>query len=163
MRRAAVLSTLATVLAVAGCGGGHAGRRAAGATATPPPAATRNHGRELVYMSRNTWDGVPEDVAVYADGTVGYRLLLHTKVSMHTRTTTLSPAALRELRGLLRHTRLAGADRVGAVAPRGRFTYLLRIRRHSIFTADGQIAAGVRPLIRRLGRLEDTMLLRGGG
>ena len=104
---------------------------------------------------------MPEDIAIYADGTVNYRLLLHTKLNMHTRTTTLSPQRLNRLHALLRRTRLAGADRVGATAPRGRFSYLLRIDGRSITTADGRLTPGVRPLISDLGRLEDRMLLRG--
>jgi hypothetical protein len=117
--------------------------------------------RELVYMSRNTLWAVPEDVAIYSNGAVAYRQLLHTKISMKVRRTRLSPAALDSLRRLIARTRLDGADRAGAAQPRSGFTYLLRLDGRSITTVDGRLAPGVRPLIRRLARLEDRMLLRG--
>jgi hypothetical protein len=164
MRRAAILVTMAAI--VAGCGGSSPSSSPPpdrAASDTPTAAPKPHHGRELVYMSRNTWDAVPEDVAIYADGTVAYRQILHTKLSMHTRLSTLSPTQLSRLQGLLRHTRLAGADRAGVAAPRGRFSYLLRIDGRSIYTADGHLAPGVRPLITDLGRLQDKMLLAGGG
>ncbi len=143
MRRWAAL----LLVVIAGCGE-HADTRPA------PP-------RELVYMSRNTLWAVPDDVAVYSDGRVEYRLLLHTKVNMKVRRTRLSPAALASLEQLVADTRLDGADRAGSAQPRNGFTYLLRIDGHSITTVDGRLAVGVRPLIKRLGRLEDRMLLRG--
>jgi len=132
---------------LAGCGG---------APAEQPPAP-----RELVYMSRNTLWAVPDDVAVYSDGSVAYRLLLHTKVNMKVRRTRLSPPALASLKQMVADARLEGADRAGSTQPRNGFTYLLRIDGHSITTVDGRLAPGVRPLIKRLGRLEDRMLLRG--
>jgi len=145
MRRAAVLM----VLALAGCGA---------STDRPAPA---EHPRELVYMSRNTLWAVPDDIAVYSDGRVDYRLLLHTKINMKVRRTRLSPPALTSLERLVADARLDGADRAGSTQPRNGFTYLLRIDGRSITTVDGRLAAGVRPLIKRLGRLEDRMLLRG--
>ena len=141
---------LAAALLLAGCGGG-------GETAKPPP----RQARELVYMSRNTLWAVPDDVAIYSDGRVDYRLLLHTKINMKVRRTTLSPPVLASLKRLVAGTRLAGADRVGSTQPRNGFRYLLRIDGRSITTVDGQIAPSVRPLIRRLSRLADRMLLRG--
>jgi hypothetical protein len=143
MRRAALLP----LVILAGCGG---------APAEQPPAP-----RELVYMSRNTLWAVPDDVAVYSDGSVAYRLLLHTKVNMKVRRTRLSPPALASLKQMVVDARLEGADRAGSTQPRNGFTYLLRIDGHSITTVDGRLAPGVRPLIKRLGRLEDRMLLRG--
>jgi hypothetical protein len=158
MRR--LLPTIA-VVALAGCGAS-AHERAATAPATAPaPAATPDHGRELVYLSRNSWDAVPEDVVVFADGTLNYRMLLHTKINMHVRTRKLPAPALARLRGLLDRTRLAGVNHPGVRAPRGRFTYLLRIDGHSVTTADGHLTPGVKPLITRLDRLADHMLLRG--
>jgi hypothetical protein len=144
-----VFSKCAAVVLVALAGCGH----------TEKPTAEKPH--ELVYMSRNTLWAVPEDVAVYEDGRVAYRQLLHTKISMKVRRTRLSPSSLASLRGLIADTRLAGANRPGTAQPRNGFVYLLRIGGRSITTADGQLAPGVRPLIRRLGRLEDRMLLRG--
>jgi hypothetical protein len=141
-----VLAALLLAAAVAGCGGDR-----------PEPEQPK----QLVYMSRNTLWAVPEDVAVYADGRVDYRLLLHTKITMKVRRTKLSPPALASLRQLVARTRLEGADRVGSAQPRNGFRYLLRIDGRSITTVDGQLAPSVRPLIRRLGRLEDRMLLRG--
>jgi hypothetical protein len=141
---------LAVALLLAGCGGG-----APAKPLRPEPA------RELVYMSRNTLWAVPDDVAVHADGRVDYRLLLHTKVNMKVRHTKLSPPALASLRRLVADARLAGADRPGSPQPRNGFRYLLRIDGRSITTVDGQLAPGVRPLIRRLSRLEDRMLVRG--
>ena len=135
----------AVVLAIAGCGS----------------APTKRPAEPLVYMSRNTLWAVPDDVAVYADGRVDYRLLLHTKINMKVRHTKLSPPALATLRRLVDQARLDGADRAGAAQPRNGFRYLLRIDGRSITTVDGQLAPGVRPLIRRLGRLQDRMLLRG--
>jgi len=143
MRRAALLA----LVFLAGCGGAPAGQ---------PPAP-----RELVYMSRNTLWAVPDDVAVYTDGSVAYRLLLHTKVNMKVRRTRLSPPALASLKQLVADARLEGADRAGSTQPRNGFTYLLRIDGHSITTVDGRLTAGVRPLIKRLGRLEDRLLVRG--
>jgi hypothetical protein len=137
---------------LAGCGG-HAP-----AAIRPAPA---DKPEQLVYMSRNSLWAVPEDVAVYADGRVDYRLLLHTKINMKVRTTKLSPAALAALERDLARTELQGADRAGTTAPRNGFTYLLRIGGRSITTVDGHLAPGVRPLVRRLARLEDKMLLRG--
>jgi hypothetical protein len=131
----------------------------AGCGDTTKPAPEKP--RELVYMSRNTLWAVPEDVAVYEDGAVAYRQLLHTKISMKVRRTRLSPSSLASLRELVARTRLDGADRAGAAQPRNGFTYLLRLDGRSITTVDGQLAPGVRPLIRRLARLEDRMLLRG--
>jgi len=112
-------------------------------------------------MSRNTLWAVPEDVAVYEDGGVAYRQLLHTKITMKVRRTRLSPASLTSLRQLIARTRLEGSDRPGAAQPRNGFRYLLRLDGRSITTVDGQLSPGVRPLIRRLARLEDRMLLRG--
>jgi hypothetical protein len=143
--RAAVV--VLALVALTGCGG------------TAKPVPEKPH--ELVYMSRNTLWAVPEDVAVYEDGAVAYRQLLHTKISMKVRRTRLSPAALDSLRRLIARTRLAGADRPGAAQPRNGFSYLLRLDGRSITTVDGQLAPGVRPLVRRLARLEDRMLLRG--
>jgi hypothetical protein len=117
--------------------------------------------RELVYMSRNTLWAVPEDIAVYSDGRVDYRQLLHTKVTMKVRHTRLSPAALATLERVIDHTRLDGADRAGADQPRNGFTYLLRLDGRNVTTVDGQLTPGVRPLIRRLARLQDRLLLRG--
>jgi hypothetical protein len=117
--------------------------------------------RPLVYMSRNTLWAVPDDITVYSNGRVDYRLLLHTKVNMKVRRTKLSQPALASLRQLVAGTRLEGADRAGSAQPRNGFTYLLRTGGRSITTVDGRLTAGVRPLIRRLGRLEDRMLLRG--
>jgi hypothetical protein len=134
-------------LALAGCGG---------AERAPAPKP-----RELVYMSRNSWDAVPEDIAVYTNGRVDYRQLLHTKINMKVRTMRLSPAALGDLRALVARTRLRGADRPGAEQPRNGFRYLLRIDGRSISTVDGAVAPGVRPLVRRLARLQDRLLLRG--
>jgi hypothetical protein len=143
MRRAALLP----LVILAGCGG---------APAEQPTAP-----RELVYMSRNTLWAVPDDVAVYSDGSVAYRLLLHTKVNMKVRRTRLSRPALASLKQLVADARLENADRAGSTQPRNGFTYLLRIDGHSITTVDGRLTAGVRPLIKRLGRLEDRMLVRG--
>jgi hypothetical protein len=112
-------------------------------------------------MSRNTLWAVPDDVTVYSNGRVDYRQLLHTKISIKVRRAKLSPAALSSLQRLVTGTRLAGADRAGSAQPRNGFTYLLRINGRSITTVDGKLTAGVRPLIRRLGKLEDRMLLRG--
>jgi hypothetical protein len=142
-------NVLAVAMLLAGCGGGEA------------PKPQPDHARELVYMSRNTLWAVPDDVAIYSDGRVDYRLLLHTKISMKVRHTRLSPPALATLKRLVAQTRLNGADRAGSAQPRNGFTYLLRIDGHSITTVDGLLAPGVRPLIRRLSRLEDRMLLRG--
>jgi hypothetical protein len=138
------------VLALAGCG-----------SAQPQPQQPASKPRELVYMSRNSWDAIPEDIAVYADGRVDYRQILHTKINMKVRTMRLAPASLAELRDLLARTRMRGADRVGVAQPRDGFRYLLRIDGRSITTVDGAIAPGVRPLVRRLARLEDRLLLRG--
>jgi hypothetical protein len=142
-----VLAALLSLLA--GCGGESAA----------PPAP--HHARELVYMSRNTLWAVPDDVAIYSDGRVDYRLLLHTKITMKVRHAKLSPPALATLKRLIADAPLEGADRAGSAQPRNGFRYLLRIGGRSITTVDGQLTAGVRPLIRRLGRLEDRMLLRG--
>ena len=139
---------IAAVLALTACG-------------SAQPVARPEKPRELVYMSRNSWDAVPEDIAIYADGRVDYRQILHTKVNMKVRTMTLPPASFAELRDLVAHTRLRGADRVGVAQPRNGFRYLLRIGGRSITTADGALAPSVRPLVRRLARLEDRMLLRG--
>ncbi len=140
---------LLAALLLAGCGGNQ------------PAKPHTDRPSELVYMSRNTLWAVPEDVAVDADGRVDYRYLLHTKVTMKVRHTKLSPPALATMKRLVADARLDGADRAGSAQPRNGFTYLLRIDGRSITTVDGQIAPGVRPLIRRLGKLEDRMLLRG--
>jgi hypothetical protein len=68
---------------------------------------------------------------------------------------------MRRLRALLARTRFEGAQRRGADPPHGRYRYLLRIGDRTIATADGHLAPGVKPLITRLGRLEDRMLARG--
>jgi hypothetical protein len=112
-------------------------------------------------MSRNTLWAVPDDIAIYSDGRVDYRLLLHTKITMKVRHGKLAPPALATLKRLVADARLDGADRPDTAQPRNGFRYLLRIDGRSITTIDGQLAPGVRPLIRRLGRLEDRMLLRG--
>jgi hypothetical protein len=158
LRRLVLLAALA---ALAGCGASSAERPApaARATATPPPQAGRGH--ELVYLSRNVESAIPEDVAVYADGAVRYRYLLHTRINIPVRTTTLPPRSLARLRRLLARTDLHGGQRLGVDPPRGRFRYLLRIGTRSITTVDGHLSPGVKPLITRLGRLEDRMLARG--
>ena len=145
MRRVAAVLALGVI---AGCGG----------TTTHAPTQKPH---ELVYMSRNTLWAVPEDIAVYSDGRVDYRQLLHTKITMEVRRTQLSPAALADLRRVIAHTRLEGADHPGTAQPRNGFRYLLRLDGRNVTTADGALAPGVRPLIRRLARLEDRMLLRG--
>jgi hypothetical protein len=149
-----------TVALLAGCGSTPRQRSAPVARATATPARA-DHGRELVYLSRNVETGIPEDVYVYADGAVRYRYLLHTKINSRDRTTTLPPVSLRRLHALLARTRLDGAQRRGATPPRGRYWYLLRIGGRTIATADGHLTPGVKPLIARLGRLEDRMLARG--
>jgi hypothetical protein len=77
------------------------------------------------------------------------------------RTTTLPPRSMVRLRRLLARTDLRGAQALGVDPPRGHFRYLLRIDGRSITTVDGRLAPGVKPLITRLGRLEDRMLARG--
>jgi hypothetical protein len=150
-----ILSIL-LLIPLAGCGGGEKN--------PPHRAPAPSHGRELVYMSRNVESAIPEDVVVFADGTVHYRYLLHTKITQKVRTDRLAPGALARLRTLIAHTRMDGAQRLGVQPrPRGAFWYLLRIDGRSITTADGHLTSGVRPLIRVLGRLETRMLLRGGG
>jgi hypothetical protein len=116
-------------LLAACCGGTHA----------RPEAHTP---RQLVFLSRNYEYAVPEDVAVYADGSVRYRYLLHTKVNMKVRTTTLSPASLAALRRVLAHTDLRGAQRLGVDPPRGGYRYLLRIGGRMITTVDGHLTCG---------------------
>lgn len=162
-----LLVTIA-LLALAGCGGSAPQRasapaRPAAAAASPDreAALAARHGGELVYLSRNVETGIPEDVYVYADGTVRYRYLLHTKITMRDRHTTLSAASMQRLDALLARTRLQGADRGGTKPPRGGYWYVLRTAGRTIATADGHLAPGVKPLITRLGRLEDRMLLRG--
>lgn len=136
------------VLPLAGCGG---------SARHPAPASTPE---PLVYMSRNWEYAVPEDVAVYADGRVDYRYLLHTKVTMRVRRR-LDPDALSSIRRLVARADLDGAQVLGVEPPRGAYRYLLRIGGRTITTVDGHLSPGVRPLIRRLGRLEDRMLAAG--
>jgi hypothetical protein len=145
------LLLLAAVLAapLAGCGGAQAPARAA-AAAEP-----------LVYLSRNWEYAVPEDIAIYPDGRVDYRYLLHTRINMRVRHTRLGPRALESLRRLVTATDLRGAQVLGVEPPRGAYRYLLRIGGRTISTVDGRLTPGVRPLIRRLARLEDRMLLAG--
>jgi hypothetical protein len=143
------IGALTLLALLAGCGG-----------AARDPATS--HGRELVYMSRNVEQAIPEDIVVFADGTVHYRLLLHTKRTMRVRSMRLGPSGLTELHRLLAATRLDGAQVLGAEPrPRGAFRYLLRIDGRSITTVDGRLTPGVKPLIRRLDRLQDRLLLRG--
>lgn len=164
-RLALTTASLATLLALAGCGGSAPHRASAPArtAASPDREATlaASHGGELVYLSRNVETGIPEDVYVYADGTVRYRYLLHTKITMRDRHTTLSAGSLRRLHALLARTRTAGADRGGTTPPRGGYWYVLRTAGRTIATTDGHLVPGVKPLITRLGRLEDRMLIRG--
>jgi hypothetical protein len=140
--------------ALAGCGGG--------AAATAPDRPQRVAARELVFMTRNYKDAVPEEVRVFSDGRVEYRYLLHTLLQIKVRRTNLSPAAMERFRGLLARTDLDGAQRLGAQPPPGYYWYLLRLGDRTVTTADGHLTAGVRPLIRWLGRLDDRMLVRGG-
>jgi hypothetical protein len=143
---------LLALLLLAGCGGS-AGRQAAA-----PPAATPE---PLVYLSRNWEYAVPEDVAVYADGRVQYRYLLHTRINMRVRRLRLDPGSLSGIRRLVAHTDLDGAQVLGVEPPRGAYRYTLRIGGRTITTVDGHLSSGVRPLIRRLGRLQDRMLAAG--
>ena len=138
------------LLLLAGCGGSARHRP----PVAPPP-------EPLVYMSRNWEYAVPEDIAVYADGRVDYRYLLHTKVNMRVRRMRLDPGELSEIRALVARTDLDGAQVLGVEPPRGAYRYLLRVGGRTITTVDGHLAPGVRPLIRRLGRLEDRMLAAG--
>jgi hypothetical protein len=164
-RSTATTASLATLLALlAGCGGSAPQRASTPARAASPDreaTLAASHGGELVYLSRNVETGIPEDVYVYADGTVRYRYLLHTKITMRDRHTTLSAASMKRLRGLLARTRLNGADRGGTTPPRAGYWYVLRLAGRTIATTDGHLAPGVKPLITRLGRLEDRMLIRG--
>jgi hypothetical protein len=162
MHRLTLLLILSGLLA--GCGGPAPQRASTPAREASPDreaALATRHGGELVYLSRNVETGIPEDVYVYADGTVRYRYLLHTRITMRDRHTTLPAASMRRLRALLARTRLQGADRGGTKPPRGGYWYVLRTAGRSIATTDGHLAGGVKPLIRRLGRLEDRMLVRG--
>jgi hypothetical protein len=158
--------TLPLILSVllAGCGGSAPQRASAPARAASPDreaALAASHGGELVYLSRNVETGIPEDVYVYADGTVRYRYLLHTRITMRDRHTTLPAASMKRLHALLAHSRLQGADRGGTTPPRGGYWYVLRTAGRTIATTDGHLVPGVKPLITRLGRLEDRMLIRG--
>ncbi len=160
--------TLPLILSVllAGCGGSAPQRastpaRAAAADPDREAVLAASHGGELVYLSRNVETGIPEDVYVYADGTVRYRYLLHTRITMRDRHTALSAASLKRLHALLAHTRLHGAARGGTTPPRGGYWYVLRTAGRTIATTDGHLVPGVKPLITRLGRLEDRMLIRG--
>jgi hypothetical protein len=163
-------ATTALLVLLAGCGGSAPQRASSPDRASSPAHASSpdreaalaaSHGGELVYLSRNVETGIPEDVYVYADGTVRYRYLLHTKITMRDRHTTLSAASMQRLHALLARTRLNDADRGGTKPPRGGYWYVLRTAGRTIATADGHLAPGVRPLITRLGRLEDRMLARG--
>jgi hypothetical protein len=161
----AMAASLAALLVLAGCGGSSPQRASTPTRAAASPdreaALAARHGGELVYLSRNVETGIPEDIYVYADGTVRYRYLLHTKITMRDRHTTLSAASLKRLHALLGRTRLRGADRGGTTPPRGGYWYVLRMAGRTIATADGHLAPGVKLLITRLGRLEDRMLVRG--
>ena len=141
------LLLLAAAAALAGCGGSAAHR--------DQPA------RELVFMTRNYKDAVPEEVRVFSDGRVEYRYLLHTLRQIKVRRTTLSQPARDRLSRLLSSTDVRGAQRLGMGPPPGYYRYLLRLGDHTITTVDGHLTPGVRPLIRWLARLEDRMLLRG--
>ena len=152
--------TIAVVL-LAGCGGSAVKNSAPTASLDREANLAKRHGGELVYLSRNVETGIPEDVYVYADGTVRYRYLLHTKITMRDRHTTLGPASLDRIHALLDRTRMDGSDRGGTTPPRGGYWYVLRARGQSIATTDGHLVPGVEPLISRLGKLEDRMLLRG--
>ena len=148
------LAVAAVVIAgLVGCGGDDR-RPPAPARAAAPQAP-----QALVFMSRNWEYAVPEEVAVYADGRVDYRYLLHTKMTIPHELRTLSPAALASLRRLVDGADLHGAQVLGVEPPRGRYRYLLRLRGQTITTVDGHLTAGVRPLIRRLSRLEDRINL----
>jgi hypothetical protein len=144
---------LVVLAMLAGCGGETH-------SAPPPPSTSaKPDAPPLVYMSRNTLWAVPDEVTVYADGRVVYRLLLHTKFNLKAQHTKLSPAALSQVKRLVAGARLNGADRAGSTQPRAGFSYLLRINGRSITTVDGKLTAGVRPLIRRLGKLQDRLVL----
>src|SRR4051794_21289287 len=113
LRRLILLAALAALAALAGCGASTTERSAPVARATPTatPAPPR-HGRELVYLSRNVESAIPEDVAIFADGAVRYRYLLHTRINIPVRTTTLPPRSLARLHRLLARTNLHGAQRL---------------------------------------------------
>jgi hypothetical protein len=146
MRRALVIvPTLAAALVLAACGGADHERHAA---AQPWLYAWRNF--ELT--------GIPEEVAIYGDGEVRYRNLLHTQRGIAVRRERLPGPTLATLRRLVARVDLRRADSSGVKPRRDGFRWIIRAGGRTGTAADGHLHGPMRPLVARLRSLMDHML-----
>jgi hypothetical protein len=151
------------VAALAGCGGrtpeGPAGSRSASPTVVPRSArAAAERAHPLLYVWRNFEEtGVPEDMAIYADGRIRYRNLLHTQQHIRVQRARLRPDELQSIRRLLRAVDLRHTDASGVTPRRSGYRYVIRSRGGLGTAADGHLHGAIRPLVHWLGTTMDRL------
>ena len=149
--------------ALAGCGGGTPdgpdGARPSSKTTVPASARhAAPRAPSLLYVWRNFEEtGIPEDMAIYADGRIRYRNLLHTQQHIRVQRARLRPHKLRSIRRLLRAVDLRQADASGVTPSRSGYRYVIRSRGGLGTAADGHLHGAIRPLVHWLGAEMDRL------
>jgi hypothetical protein len=114
-----------------------------------------------LYVWRNfELTGVPEEMAVEADGRVRYRDLLHTQRGIPVRRARLSPARMVRLRRLLARVDLARADTSGVRPARSGYRWVIRSGGRTGTAADGHLHGAMRRLVDSLRPLMDRLQTR---
>jgi hypothetical protein len=89
-------------------------------------------------------------MAIYVDGEVRYRNLLHTQQRIKILSDRLRPAQLARFRRLLDAVDLRHADASSVKPRRSGFRYIIRRGRVTSTAADGHLSGPIRPLVVRL-------------
>jgi hypothetical protein len=161
MRRAAAIAAVACVTGVgaAACGdGGVVGGGGSPAHAKATPAAAHHSAAKLLYVWRNFEEtGIPDELTIYADGSLRYRYLLHTQMGIEPQRARLRPARMAALQALIRRVDVGRADASGVKPRRSGYRWVLRRGGRTGTAADGHLTGPLRTLLPQLSALMDRL------